>query len=347
MDTPKANPNPILVPLKRPKVTRYERLIMVPMVLPGSPGSENNPAPAGVSGAYNVEFVFSVPGRSQVQDDLDLAGRISRGTSLVSLRPASSTYTVANRPLNVPIAILTHPDGVIKGATLTVDAENFQDAANKSSEMVQPWLSYVAFLTECAIGIDIIRLTEVKTGSQRYDFWIIGRGMSIALNTRADVLRASYGTETAALLSSYREGLNSLNVFWKFLSFWKVAEGVQLLRGRRTIAAQRKKLAPEKRPPERIPDTANELHLDDEEADVFKSYFGLKFNRVLDTLRESHRNAVAHLDPDRDLFAVDNARDTGLVTDGVPVIRYIARRMLVSELVVANPGLSFDGVTDI
>jgi hypothetical protein len=72
--------------------------------------------------------------------------------------------------------------------------------------------------------------------------------------------------------------------------------------------------------------------------DAMLPFAGFKFTRVMETLRPTIRNAVAHLDPtgeERSLVA-DRWEDVKTIWGAVPVLRYMARVLLEDEVRVAQ-----------
>jgi hypothetical protein len=90
-------------------------------------------------------------------------------------------------------------------------------------------------------------------------------------------------------------------------------------------------------PVELIPDNLNDIQSDGWDKEVFKPFLGKKFNWVLDHYRALIRNAVAHLDPARRVLDADKFEDLGACEDAIPVLKYIARKMLDRELQARRP----------
>ena len=67
-------------------------------------------------------------------------------------------------------------------------------------------------------------------------------------------------------------------------------------------------------------------------ANAYRPYQGKKFTQVLEPLRDSLRNSIAHLDFERDPFGVDTHDDVVAAEQALPILRYMARILLSSEL---------------
>jgi hypothetical protein len=81
------------------------------------------------------------------------------------------------------------------------------------------------------------------------------------------------------------------------------------------------------------------------ERGLFQDYYGKKFTCVMDEMRDTLRNAVAHLDPEGDSLVADSFWDTDACQRAIPVLKYMAREMLrhesemqTQEAVVMFPG---------
>ena len=96
----------------------------------------------------------------------------------------------------------------------------------------------------------------------------------------------SFTPELRPIFATYREGLNATNPFYRFLCFYKVAEAVKALRGKRRDEA--KAAGKEIREPsERIPKAESALPISDELShESFEPYLGKKFSWVLENYRK-------------------------------------------------------------
>ncbi len=134
--------------------------------------------------------------------------------------------------------------------------------------------------------------------------------------------------------SAYREALNSRNVFYQALSFYKVTEGViaHRIRRKRATGIQSKGdsgfFATETFP-QRVEDISS-----DEELSVgeFGAHLGRQFEDVHEHYREFVRNAVAHLSQLDSVLDADSYEDISTCEKAIPVLKYMARTVLQNDL---------------
>jgi hypothetical protein len=130
-------------------------------------------------------------------------------------------------------------------------------------------------------------------------------------------------------MSAYREGLNSANAFYQLLCFYKVVEWIR----KRRAKEDRRRVPPES---ERFPSSAEGLPPDAfgrrDPFGFFTPYLGKRFGEVHETLRSDVRNAIAHLNPKQTILMADRFDDVARCERVVPVVRFMARRMLLNEI---------------
>ncbi len=151
---------------------------------------------------------------------------------------------------------------------------------------------------------------------------------------RLDINVESQSTpEHRSVLAAYREAMNSTNVFYKIICFYRVVEGVRKLRNEKRHEVLLEGGTPHE-PDERIPATAGALPDDLQGNASIMPYLGWRFNRVIDHNRDDLRNAAAHLDPTDEHLSVDRYDDVERFERLLPIIKYIAREMLRNQLPV-------------
>jgi hypothetical protein len=143
--------------------------------------------------------------------------------------------------------------------------------------------------------------------------------------------------EHRVMLSAYREALNSTNPFYRFLCFFRVAEGCHELHNKRVNAKlQAGKIDPttmEKGP--RIPSSIESLPAEYRQDHVsFEPYLGSKFTTVINRFRQDMRHAIAHLSPVAEQTMIDRYTDVTKFEALNAVMKYMCRYMLVRELEV-------------
>jgi hypothetical protein len=200
-------------------------------------------------------------------------------------------------------------------------------------------MSRLSFDHDVALDIVATEITEVATGSRLVAATAAGRGapwVSQDVDVRSTV-------ECRALLSAYREGMNSPSRFLRALSFARVIEGAVRLRQSRAAAVLASGGRP-REPSERIAGDLGELGLaesDEPWKQMFTPFLGRKFTTVMDRLRPTIRSAVARLDPESptESLVADRWADVETVGKAAPVLAYMARSLLEHEISVAQgPG---------
>jgi hypothetical protein len=208
--------------------------------------------------------------------------------------------------------------------TVRVSAPNFTAAEDIGYSLAMPLLSWWSFRFDVAIDVTAWQVVEESTESVRWRFGVLGQERIV------DTAGGLSDPRFRPVLAAYREGMNATNSFYRVLCFYKVVEGCRKLR-----------LARRQKSPRRVPDPVNErfpsdlaeLALTEEERFPFTPYAGWTFGRVLETLRGSVRNALAHLDPSGDSVNTDSFSDNMQCEQAAPVLKHIARAMLRNELV--------------
>ena len=139
------------------------------------------------------------------------------------------------------------------------------------------------------------------------------------------------------LLGAYREGLNSLNPFYRFLCFWKVADGCDAARKAR-LSKEPSESKHKYSNNERMPNDIASPEFPNSDVDRLMIYKGEKFTKIQDKLRPVMRNAIAHLKPTLHIIDPDEFHDLNQCEREVPIVQYMARRLLTKELEFVNNG---------
>jgi len=216
----------------------------------------------------------------------------------------------------------------LRSITFEVEADSFESAVRETYNLVMPILSRWAFVHDVAITIAGVEVHELGTDARQWRLTMAG-----AVKRFSDP-SASSTPQDRRLLEAYREGLSSTEPLYQALSYFKVIEGVWSLRMQRRAAAVANGGQPPREPGERVPlDSIEFLHGGEAMyADAHRPYLGKKFTQVREQLRDSLRNSIAHLDFDRDPFGVDTHDDVVAAEQALPILRYMARILLSSEL---------------
>lgn len=317
----------------RPVVTSRVNYIVVSDFLPGHPQRELSNGPVGSSGQYEAIFVLAVPGVNIVQEHSNFPKMMAAGDSLLEVREdvAELTVTAAtprSRDELSSIKIGINGSHRISSLALELEAETFKDAAGRAHDVIMPILSRWSFLHDIAIAVSVVQIRELSTNKRSWTHLL--RGAVKAFSDSG----GSTTAEVRCLLAAYREGISSTEPLYQALSLFKVAEGVYKLRGQRMdteLTTGNSYREPGERIPEQVvapTSTRSEADL----VDALRPYAGKKFTQVRDDFKVILRNAIAHLNPDADPLTPDNYADLERVHQALPVLKYMSRILLASEL---------------
>lgn len=282
----------------------------------------------GSPGTYRVTFALSLPGAEVFHGNVSMADVMASGDSLLMLPADVAQVGVKLTGENEVVEVLAFPNDrhAMSKVQMRLSAQGFVDAARYAHDLIMPLLSRWSFDSDVAIDVAAYEVFEEATGSSHWTIGLLGRDKGMTPTPDIPSTPA-----LRRLLSSYREGLSATNPFYRVLCFYKVIEGVKKQRDIRRV----EKLAAGvkyRNPSEVIPpDDANFPISDPEEREVFAGHYGKKFTNVLDDMRGTFRNAVAHLDPTGDSLVADSFEDTRACQRAAPVLKYMAHEMLMHE----------------
>lgn len=319
------------VEIDRPDTNGRLSLTLVPGFAPQDPRSRTRRPPGGAPGAYSITFVLALPGYGQYQPDLDLERLMRSGDSLLQMAQQYQVSVTADDG-SYTFRVLLSPNerGAFATAEAQVQAESFSDAEKTAHDLIAPILSWWSYYFDVALDVSGFRIVEEQMGVSQMVFAVLGRERAFDPASLPAGFRSS--PQFRAILSAYREGLNASNSFYRFLSFYKVVEGIRGLRVQRkqaTLSAG----APYREPEEKMPDDAASIPGSEAYVEsAFTPYLGRKFTWVTNQLRELVRNAVAHLDPTADSLVLDSYSDMQRCELAIPVVKYIARMMVANEV---------------
>lgn len=323
--TPSSGPT---VEMDRPDSTTWMRFALVPGFSHLDLRSLIPRTPDGGLGVYQVTMILCIPGKATYHDSISLAHLAQSGESLLQIGRFEYDMTLTSGEVVGIATFASNSAGLLSTVRIRIEAQNFQEARRFAYDMVAPCLSWCSYRYDVPLDIKGYEVVEESTGTQQYTVGMLGKAKDF---DREEFF--TFGEEFRAILAIYREAVNSTNLFYKVLSFYKVTEGVRsLLVERRQKALQRNEAWSD--PTELIPDNLDYIQTDRWDKEAFKPFLGKKFNWVLNHLRALIRNAVAHLDPASRVLDADKFADLGACEDAIPILKYIARKMLDRELQV-------------
>lgn len=320
--------------LPRPQHTGDVVLTVTPQFTEGDPRNDAV-TPSGSPGRYLAQFVLGRPGQETHSGAFDVAAFLRSGDSLVAMVPGGTLLqsTVRHELGEYGVQLRANDQGRLALATVELDARSFDDAQRQAHDAVQGLLTFLSLRYDVAIGLLGWVIVEVATQSISFRLGRLGEVRTAAVSEVG-----ALSPDHQAIAASYRQGLSTTNAFLAVLSFWRVIEGVRNLRVSRRSAALPKTAADDpslRDPPERIPSDSAEIVGADEPwlAESFAPYLGRKFTAVTEALRGTLRNAMTHIDPENlTVISPDRIDDVRRAEDAIPVLRYMARKMLDRDL---------------
>lgn len=309
--------------IPRPRVTEFNYTTAVP-VFPGRSGG----SPSGSPGSYDVVFVLGVPGVSGVATALDFDGMMAGGDSLLEGSGLQVELQSSDGSSLYMARIIPNSHGRLAQVRLTVTAGDFSLAENEAFDAVMPTLSRIAFEADTPLEVTGILLTEQPTQTRRFGATLVGAVQP------APALAGEMTPELRSFLASYREGLNANSPLYQALSFYKIIEGVTKFHTN-SMRAAKKRGAPEPADPlaKEVPASREDLvGMTEWARDNFTPYLGMSFAEIRDAMTDTIRNAVAHIAPGMDLRNADYAADIRACRAVTPVLRYVARELILDEL---------------
>jgi hypothetical protein len=321
---------PTQAQMPRPRVTDYTVITVVPVFANGEAGP-----PSGSTGTYDVVFVLGIPGVSSVGTAMDIDQLLGSGDSLLAGTELRMELQAQDESVVGVAKISPNRQGRLAQVRLSVSADNFAAAEKQAHDAVMPVLSLLAFKADVPLEVTTTVMTEQATQIRRVGATLIG-----AVQPAPEP--SGWSTpELRPFLAIYREGLNSNMPLYQALSFYKVIEGAPTFHTKRVRAANRAGDTPPSDPlAQTIPADVKDLPATTEwSRDLFTPYLGKAFAEVETGVRDTIRNAIAHLTPGRDLRVADYLDDIHGCQKVIPILRYVARQLIQNELAAVAAGL--------
>lgn len=276
----------------------------------------------GAPGSYIATAMLAIPGKQTFFEHVHLNDFKNSGESLL-LMPSQNVYKSQFRAeeRTVTVRFIPNDSGQLARISVHLYAGDLFHAQTLAHDYVMSILSWLSYRHDVAASVAGWQFVEEATQSARYQFGVLGKSRAIA-----EVFNIAVKDEYRAALSSYREGLNSTNVFFQLLCFYRVVEWVRL---RRVEREGEPRLLPDEQMPRNIAEIGD---FTPDEQEEFRRFLGKSFQSVYHSYEMTMRNAIAHLDPKKVTLTADKARDYYKCLRAIPVIRYVSRRMLRNEL---------------
>lgn len=317
---------------------------------------------SNLPGNYKVIFTLSRPGFSPVDDrHISASQQLSGDSHLAIASPAleysdgtkydydSLLFEVKTVNGNFTFKGLANEKGMLgKIESEEFHAATFADAAAMSLHALAPTLSSISASLDVPVNVYQTEVVELRTNTRR----ITARGpFKEVVGWIPPVDDAS--VEQQKYVSLYREALNSTSSNYSFLCFYRIVEGLrhhrETTRAAVVKAARQKGEKPPAQLSERIPSEVadqrewlNSLYSmpqawDEEglKAVFIPEIVGKKLSHVIDKGQTLHvlRNKISHavLESDKPVISIDNSLDVAEVEKWLPVVKFIARYLLLEE----------------
>jgi hypothetical protein len=308
--------------LPLPGLTRRVVAVVVEDYPPGDPRHANK-GPEGVAGWYRAKMVFGKPGKTVIGEIADFEQLLASGESQISIacRPVQLQGSADIQDAKI---FARESDGVITHAELRINASRFEDAADRSQQFLNRALSTLAIFSGQPIEIKLLAITEEQTESQMFTYIAVGGDTAFPLrwDTEPVLNLTRVSDQLLGAMATFKEGLNSFNPFYRFLSFFKVVEFC-MARNKRDNRA--KKPRPEMTIPSN-PASISSVHRDD--APRLAEFSGKTFDQLMGEFKPLYRHAVAHLIPDTFELDPGDLVEMRKFDAKMPVIKYMAQEML-------------------
>jgi len=319
-------------------------LTVVPAFATGDPRNTNDPK--GQAGRYQVTFVLSRPGRSELPERTFNASERLAGNSHIAIAPPALTSGKVSIRVRTqtPAGNFTF-DGkpnllgyLGKIVSEPFEAQSFDDALRRAYQTLAPALSNWSIHLDVPVYTSQIDAVEARTGAISMQLVIPPLEVSLAVEGEPKL-----EPEFLHYAGLYREALNSNSPAYRFLCFFKIIEGIRQRRKRLALDARLSNREPDHFVLETIPCDSestgpwlNSLYgnrnWDARSVDQVlpAEVRGERFGRMIQSKLEPLRNQVAHgiLDSGEPGMSIDDMFKIETVNFWLPLTRTIVRRML-------------------
>ena len=313
----------------------------------------NEGGPGGLPGNYVVSFLLSRPGFAPTSEGQISFTHALAGDSHVRLfkrradrNPADADrielHTASREGLFVFKGEGNDEGFLGKLSTNPFYASSVNDAEKKAHDAVAPLLSHWSIVLDVPLNVEAMETTEIRTAHSTLRFVAPNLEMDFRPAQAPDPLNDDY----CHYASLYKEALNSNSPYYRYLCFFKVAEGIKEridARARRAAQSGTTPRLPTLTVPCERPEMLKWLNdiypwrtsWDDMSLDqAFPiEVRGRKVNGLLNGPLNTLRVGIAHaiLKSGEVRVSVDNLEHQREVNKWLPVIRCIARQLIRHE----------------
>lgn len=307
------------------------KVVPVPVVNGSETDSELEALRDGSPGQYEVTYVLTTPGTGVVGGTTTEKVTES-GDSVLQFPPGLPGIAIEFWDDTRRVEARCYPNRRRRLAKVQIlfSASCRGEAEKLAFDLIIPMLSWLSYRYDVPLDVKACVVVEVSTEVAGYTINVQGKPRELQVGEQWTSRKPF-----RAVLSSYREAMNSTNVFYQALCYYKVIEGCYKLRDTRrksTLDSGAQWLQPN----EEVPSTQDGLpDFAKRQAEALQPYFGRKFRAVQGDLRKVIRNAVAHLDPFGDSLMIDRYDDVDKCREAIPVLRLISRTLIDNEMMGA------------
>lgn len=312
----------------------------------------NQGGPGGLPGAYRVVITLAKPGIPLVRENQHVPFEQLRGDSYLAIAAPAYRYPtlpnadrfdiIANTPQGrITFEGLPNDAGFLSQLRCDIQAVDFTDALLRTLRALAPALSDIAGQLDLPIAIGQTDVIELRTGNRHTR--IITTPAPAPLTIPGG---AALSDEYKLYASLYREGLNSTNLRYQFLCYFKIIDAIYARRRRIADAARLRGGTPT-RTVERLPGTAGERaqwlnalfpvrgEMDDFFLDntIPIEALGKKISYIFDHYLRPIRLRIAHavLDSGELTLSPDEPDEERELIKWLPITKCIARRLLKND----------------
>ncbi len=212
----------------------YKELVTVPRYDEKYFKESDQPTPVGSPGEYEVKFIFARPELSLTnikEVDLDIVNGDSSCiiTTPIPRKKSDPTgisididYTVSKtQTKSCSFMLRPNKHGRLSEATTTIFGNGYREARYNAYHALLPFLSKLSFEHNIPLEIKSTTTIEKSTQGQNHEFRIQFPPKRFSL-----LGQGLYSQEILALLSFYREGMNSTSISYSFLCFYRILEAI-------------------------------------------------------------------------------------------------------------------------
>lgn len=246
-------------------------------------------------------------------DALNLASPASDGASLVKAAAKGEALRFQTSFGTVDAVMNRRQE--IAALEFVCRASGWRDMLRKYSELVAPLIDHISFTSDVPVFVRLISWEDIKNKVAGASYVPPYAAVGPAAGGH------EFDLQLRALYALYREGLSSGSVFYQFLCFSKILEGVfKWLMPKLRQEAKTRDLPP----PKVAPRVQDNEHLEGAAREWIGKSIEQTFN---DYIQDKFRNAIAHFAADdQDPIVTSDYFASGVIAENLFLARHCAHR---------------------